>query len=394
MDEKGFKSFLKGRGYTESTVKAYVIAVKEFERWLCEHGAKSLEEVNESDLRACKKLTRNPAYVFGIRVYYEHQDKKEIVKTIVDKIMPKLPKYRPKDVIRWTEFRNIMKQLEKEGASDRDRVLLNILWSRMKSWMILELRISDIDFEKRVVNSRVDLKTYRVTPEAWEALKNFIPIERRGERKRLFPKIKSVRTVQQITKDHFGFRNITPNLLRLSCEEDFIETGKKKRFSMPDKKPSIRVEKPQKEKKKTSFFNRLVEEIENFGSDSRVHYRIPKIKGKEPERDFKRMLEGYLLATFPEEIIISEFRFKGYEGDSQIDFAVGKAPKIPIEVKWVKEKIRGKKGEGSEQVIEFLESRRREKGILVIVIKDRGRVYELARKFNGLRPNGVHVIII
>ena len=108
----------------------------------------------------------------------------------------------------------------------------------------------------------------------------------------------------------------------------------------------------------------------------------------------QRILEGYLLATFPEGIISREFRFEGYEGDSIIDFAVGNAQKIPIEVKFVKKKIRDYRSKGSGQVEEFLENRRIKKGILVIGIKDRGRTHELAQKFKRLKLKDVHVIII
>ncbi|MCK4313365.1 tyrosine-type recombinase/integrase [Candidatus Bathyarchaeota archaeon] len=393
MDEKGFIRFLKARELAEVTRRAYVIAVKEFERWLCEHLNKSLEEANKSDLRACELLTSNPPYPYGVRAYYHYlggPSSDENVETITSEIIPKLPKSPPRNLLRWTEFRNIMEQAEKNAIRARDRALLNVLWSRMKSKEILQLRRSDIDFEKKVITTRPpDRKTYRVTPEAWDALEKYIPIESRGERKHLFPKIRSARSVQQITQKYFGFRNIVPNRLRKSCKEDLYEEGKKRRFYQLDKKPSSRIEKTPKKKQKRRLFLRLVEEIENFGS--RVHNRISKIKD---EKEFQRILEGYLLAIFPEEIITHEFRFKGYEDDSIIDFAVGKAPKIPIEVKFAKGKIRGFLADGSEQVKEFLESRRIKKGILVIVSKDRGRAHELARKFNGLQPNGVHVIII
>ena len=169
----------------------------------------------------------------------------------------------------------------------------------------------------------------------------------------------------------------------------FVRRRKKRRFSVLDKKPSSRIEKPPKKKQKRRLFPRIVEEIENFGS--MFHYRISKIKN---EKEFQNILEGYLSAIFPEDIISREFRFEGYDDVSRIDLAVGKAPKIPIEVKFAKGKIRGFKGEGSEQVKEFLESHRIKKGILVIGIKDRGRAHEYARKFNGLQPDGVHVIII
>ncbi len=388
MDEKGFIIFLNAKKRKQSTIRNYVKAVKKFKELLRNKWNKSLEEANESDLRACTVLTRNRVYAYGVRAYYEYLDKKEIVKTINSDIIPKLPKKRSKDVLRWTEFRNLMKQAEKRGISNKDRALLNILWSCMKSGVILQLRRSGIDFEKRVITNNVDLKTYGVTPEAWDALDEFIPIERRGERKPLFPKIEA-RAVETITQKYFEDVNITPHFLWKSCREDLYEEGKKRRFSVLDKKPSSRIEKPPKKKQKTSLCDRLIGEIENFGST--FHYRISKIK---KEIELQNILEGYLSAIFHEDIISREFRFEGYDDVSRIDFAVGKAPKIPIEVKFAKGKIRGFKGEGSEQVKEFLESHRIKKGILVIGIKDRGRTDEYAQNFNGLQPDGVHVIII
>ena len=228
MDEKGFIRYLKDTG---KKTKKYVSPVRTVERWLREHLNKSLEEANKSDIRACKLLTSNSLYPYAVIAYYHHlggPNAEEIVKTIKTEIIPKLPKSRPKDLLRWTEFRNIMKQAEKKDISAKDRALLNILWSRMKFKEIRQLRRSDIDFEKKVITTRPpDQKTYRVTPEAWDALKNYIPIDRRGERKPLFPTITSQRRVVQITEKYFAdFTNITPHGLWLSCKKDLYEAGK------------------------------------------------------------------------------------------------------------------------------------------------------------------------
>ena len=201
MDEKGFRRFLNDKKSESTTIVSYVKAVKKFKKLLRKQWNKSLEEANESDLRACKVLTKNSAYAYGVRAYYEYLDKQEIVETINSEIIPKLHKKRSKDVLRWTEFRNIMKQAEKRDISTRDRALLNILWSCMKSGVILQLRRSGIDFEKRVITNHVDLKTYGVTPEAWAALKKFILIESGDTRKLLFPNIKA-RAVETITKKY------------------------------------------------------------------------------------------------------------------------------------------------------------------------------------------------
>jgi len=390
MDEKGFIRFLNDKGKKAK----YLSHVTTVERYLSANFGKSLEEANKNDIRACTALlTSNPTYPYGVRLYYQYLDNanaKEIIKIINTEIIPKLRKPKPQNFLRWTEFRNRMKQLEKKGISARDKALLNILWSRMKVKQIRHLRKSDINFEKKVITTRPpDQKTYRVTPEAWEAL-NHIPIERRGERKKLFPKITSDRAVQTITKKHFGIMKITPNRLRLSCEKDLYEAGKQTRFSVLDKKPSSRIEKPPKKKQKRRLFLRLVEAIENFGRNN--HHRMSTIKDEE---EFQRILEGYLRATFPDETITPELPYKGYDETSpRTDFAVGKAPKIPIELKFARGNIRDYLAEGSGQVKEFLKSSGSKKGILAILSEDRGRVHERTREFSGLQNGDVHVVMI
>jgi len=59
MDEKGFIRFLKDK---EKKSTGYVNAVTKFERFLCKHFMKSLEEANKNDLRACTVLTTNRLY--------------------------------------------------------------------------------------------------------------------------------------------------------------------------------------------------------------------------------------------------------------------------------------------------------------------------------------------
>ena len=97
MDEKGFIHYLKAREHklTEAARRAYVSAVKGFDRWLCEHLNKSLEEANKGDLRACELLTSNSLYPYGVRAYYHYlggPSADENVETINSEIIPKLPK--------------------------------------------------------------------------------------------------------------------------------------------------------------------------------------------------------------------------------------------------------------------------------------------------------------
>ena len=389
MDEKGFKKFLKRRGRDPETVRVYVESVKGFERWLFKHWEKRLEEASKSDLRACKKLTRNPLYPYGVRAYYRYLgNKDEIVETINSEILPKLSKSKPiQHLLSWDRFRDILKKVEENGISEEKLVLLNLLWSEMESAHILALRKSDIDFEKRLITSRTKGKTCRVTPEAWKALQKYAPIEDRNQKEKLFT-IDSVRTVQKITRDFFEDVGQTPNKLRKSYKADLVEAGKTVRLDYgPDKKPSSRVAKGPKKKLRImkNLFDKLYQEIINFGS--RVHNQITKIK---EEEELQRLLEGYLLATFPDEVITHEFEFRGYDNHSKIDITVGKDPKIPIEVKLAKKKMKPYLRKGIGQVTEFLRYSESKKGILVI--GDQKRDPE-SRKLTGIQDS-VYIIVI
>ena len=244
MDTKGFIRYLKDKGQQPKNYPSHVAAV---ENYLYTHFGKSLEEANKNDIRACQVLTRNKAYPHAVISYYEYLNSpnaKEIKETIRTDIISKIPKTQPPKLILWDDFRYLMEQKEKKGISDKDCVLLNILWSRMKLKQIRHLRMSDIDFEKKVITtSSTDQKTYHVTPETWEALENYIPTESRGKRKKLFQKAMAPVTVQKMVRESFPDAKITPNLLWLSCKEDLYEAGKQTRFQQLDKKPSSRIEK-------------------------------------------------------------------------------------------------------------------------------------------------------
>lgn len=388
MDEKEFKKFLEAKRAREATIESYVKSVKEFERWLFKHWAKSLEEANRSDLLACKKLTRNPAYAYGVREYYLYKGKDVMVETINSEIIPKLRKSRPTPhLLSRSRYKDTIKKTKEKGISQEKLALLTLLWSEMHPKEILQLRKSDIDFEKRLITSRTERKKYRVTPEAWEVLQKYIPIEDRNQKEKLFT-IDSVRTVQKITRDFFEDVGQTPNKLRKSYKADLIEAGKTVRLDYgPDEKPSSRVAKEPKKKLriKKNLFNKLYQEIINFGS--RVHNQITKIK---KEEELQRLLEGYLLATFPDEVITHEFEFRGYDNHSKIDITVGKDPKIPIEVKLAKKRMKPYFREGIGQVAEFLKYSESKKGILVI--GDQKRDPE-RRKLSGIQDS-VYIIVI
>ncbi len=393
MDEKAFKKFLKRNHLAPKTIGDYVYFVKKIEKWLLTYqGKKKLEDANESDIRNWKSYVQKEkgitTYFYGIREYYRYKRNDVMVNTI-NEILSELPRPppTPQRSFRWTDFKEVMSKAEGIGISDRDRALLNLLWSEMNSSTILGLFISDIDFEKRLIASLKSEETYNVTQEAWDAMEKYVPIEDRSKKRPLFTI--NPRRLQQITKKYFESVKQTPKSLMLSCQENLIDAGKTLRFvTEPDKRLTSREEQEQIEKSRTGrgLFNKLVQEIKNFRS--RVHNKFSKIKDEE---EFQTLLEGYLLATFPDEIITPEFRFKGYEiTDSIIDLAVGKDPKIPIEVKLAKKKMKPYLREGIGQVTEFLKYSESKKGILVI--GDQKRDPE-RRKLSGMQDN-VYIIVI
>jgi hypothetical protein len=116
-----------------------------------------------------------------------------------------------------------------------------------------------------------------------------------------------------------------------------------------------------------------------------------KLGQSESENDLKRLLEGDLLAAFPDETITPEFHFKGIGiADSIVDFAVGRGKKIPIEVKVAEKRIRDNMGKGSGQVKEFLKSCGSDRGILTIADKERDSERQ---KHSGMQDS-VYIIVI
>jgi len=374
MVEDGFKKFLQDR-YRENTVRMYFERVRDFEGWLFKHQRKKeIENADESDVRSWasyvqKEVPKCQPYFHGIREYYRYK-RKEKIENLITKILrelPSPPKTR-RSPFHWTDFEMMMSKTEEKSIKPEYRVLLNLLWSEMKSEEILNLYVSDIDFENRLITSPTSGKTFRVTWKAWDVLEKYIPINKRGKVEPLFSI--GLRSLQNVTKKYFGMYGQTPNKLRKSCLDDLFDAGRTTRFATePNKEPSSRIKHDQIKESMISkdLFDRLVEEIRNFGN--KMHERIEQIKG---EKEFKRLLEGYLLATLSDEIIAPEFHFRGYENaDSIIDFAIGRDQKIPIEVKLTEKKIRDHIGKGSEQVKEFLKSCGSSKGILVIGDKKR-----------------------
>jgi site-specific recombinase XerD len=181
MDERGFREFLKARRLGEATVRIYVFSVKQFEKWLFdERQQKSLENASKRDVRNWAPSAREPNYLHGVKQYYQYKYRDhEIVKEI-DEILKKLPKYRPPPrLFDWDDFRNAMSKAEQNRITDRNRALLNLLWSEIPSKKILELYFSDIDFEKLLITHYSGEKYY-ITKEAWGALQKYVSIGDRG----------------------------------------------------------------------------------------------------------------------------------------------------------------------------------------------------------------------
>lgn len=99
----------------------------------------------------------------------------------------------------------------------------------------------------------------------------------------------------------------------------------------------------------------------------------------------------YLLATFPDQTITRKFGFKGWKiADSQIDFAVGKDQRIPIEAKLAQKDTGEHLREGPEQVKQFLKYSGSKKGILVIGDQQR----DPERQKHGGMQDRVYIVVI
>ena len=392
MDEKGFRQYLEIKFENEHTKRQYFERTKQFENWLKKKNDKHIENADESDLNNWKSYVLKEhsswtLYLHSIKNYYifKHASQAEILKEIIKEIPPNTN--RKQINMLWTDFeKNILKVKEKH-IDPEHYTLLNLLWSEMESSDILNLYISDVDFERRLI--AVGDKQYQATKTAWDALEELVVPENRGKKERLF-NITSPRAIQQITRTNLGECGLTPNRIRQSCRDALSIAGKTvifKTFKQPYAQTSTLPQKPTDsyDKKPKKLFDMLVEEISSFGG--RLRLRIEKIKD---ENDLQRLLEGYLLAAFPDEKIYPEFPFKGHKPRSTIDFVIGEE-KIPIEVEFAGTKTMGEhKRYGSSQVNEYLEHRKIEKGILVIGDKD--------RDYNNKKENGllgkVYIMVI
>jgi site-specific recombinase XerD len=238
MDEERFRDFLQKKKKAQKTAKAYVSYVKKLETYLLNYkGGKRLEEASIGDIKdfvlwfrtGMAKSSVNP-YLSGFQKYYEYI-RKDILRDTI-KEMKRDRRSKSDNLITWEHFEESMDKADRIHISKRDRCLLNLLWSRMDSDTILQLAISDIDFERRRIISRIantsTERVFYVTKRAWHALEEHVSVEVRGTAKPLFSI--NERRLQQIVKRYFADRGQTPIKLRLSCEQDIVQAGEKERF--------------------------------------------------------------------------------------------------------------------------------------------------------------------
>jgi hypothetical protein len=334
MDKNGFKKFLEEKKFRGTTPRIYFGGARQFEKWLFKNTRKeSIDYADESDIRGWAALVKkkHPTaptnYIQGLRLYYQFKrnPKEQIVKKILAEI-PSPPR-TGQNTISWADFERDMSEVERKTIAVENLVFLNLLWSEMKVKDILKLCFSDIDFDKRLIASPTG-ETFGATWKAWGALEKYITRDRKGKMEPLFKT--GYRNHLIITQRYLGTTyGLTPDKILRSCQCDLVDAGRTKRFFSEQNIKSISKIGEKQAVESTSskeLFDRLVEEIMNFRN--RIHERISQVKDEE---EVKRLLEGYLLATFPDELVTPEFPFKVFgKADSKIDFTIGRDSKIPI----------------------------------------------------------------
>jgi len=267
MDEVGFKDFLKQKKKADKTIKAYVSHVKKFESYLAEYReGRRLDQAGSKDIRgfanwSVGELKSVAPFLAAILKYYEHLSNKEKMCRAIRKELSrsKPPRYV---LVRITlnDFEECMKKAEKKGISNRDRALLNLLWSRMRSNEILHLKILDIDFEKYCIKSRITGTKYYATDKAWDALEKYIPIEERGKEKSLFSM--RMRGLNHITRKYFKELGQTPLKLKKSCELEIAKAGEKSMFRVVDEgAPETKVGASKKRIQELDFPTKVLEKL-------------------------------------------------------------------------------------------------------------------------------------
>jgi len=266
MDEEEFKEFLLTKKRARGTIKGYVSHVKKFEEYLLKYkGHKELERANPVDIKrfvlwVARGLRDPGAPLFGIQEYYEYKRREKMVEAI-KKLKSELPKSKAPApmLITWDDFQERMEEVEKIGISDRNRALLNLHWSRMNSDEILQLRVSDVDFEKYYIKSGISGSKFYVTEKAWNALEKYIPIEERDKRDRLFQISK--RNLQHLVQKYFEELGQNPTTLRKSCESELIEAGLTRMFTVLEEKPKTEVGVSKKKIEELVFPTEVLEKL-------------------------------------------------------------------------------------------------------------------------------------
>jgi len=129
----------------------------------------------------------------------------------------------------------------------------------MDSDEILQLRISDVDFEKYYIKGGISGSKFYVTKKAWNALEKYIPIEKRDKRDRLFQISK--RTLQHHIQRYFEELGQNPTTLRQSCKSELIEAGQIRMFEVLEEKPKTEVGVSKKKMEELIFPTKVLEKL-------------------------------------------------------------------------------------------------------------------------------------
>jgi site-specific recombinase XerD len=230
--EKNLKRFMDSLTYekkSESTKKQYLGTLNQFSSWLLERN-KTIETADERDIRDWVQVTKNRTYYYALLKYYEFVNlevQAKIFRQIINET-PKPVRKRIAPLIQWSQFQNYISEVETTSKNKQYIAFLNLLWSEIKSTDIINLKKNNVDFDHKTIN--VNGKGYYITKEAWIALENYILPEERGKNEKIFKGINSPRYANTIIKDHLGKYKITARNIRMSCEQDLAESGRKHRF--------------------------------------------------------------------------------------------------------------------------------------------------------------------
>lgn len=325
--QRAFLDLMNYAKKEQSTQRTYMSLLNQFDTWLRNRN-KTLNTADERDLRDWKQVKQDRTYFYGLLFFYKNF-KFEKQETIVRQIIKELPKPNARDtplIFQW-QFEGYMLELEKKIKNKKHFTFLNLLWSELKLRDIINLKKSDVDFARRVINANGT--DFYITPHAWIALERFVPTEKRDKSEPLFFKSKKPRHPHSLVNKYLGKEySLEAEIIRKSCEQELINHGRDSMFITPKAKPLFMEEQITENSKANNLFDELVFQLEAFSK--RMRNRISEVCN---ENSLNRLIEGYLNAVFPEEQIIPEYSFEGIKQNSTIDFVIG-SEKIPIEVEF------------------------------------------------------------